>query len=67
MTVSLEYLGHVIDRDCLHPLQEKLHTIQGAPESCNITELNYYAKFLPNLANILFLFYRLLQKNIRWM
>ena len=73
MTQSVEYLGHVIDRDGLHSLQEKLRTIQEAPEPRNITELksflgllNYYAKFLPNLANVLFPLYRLLQKNVRW-
>ena len=73
MTESVEYLGHVIDRDGLHPSQEKLHAIQEAPEPHNITEfksflglLNYYAKFLPNLANVLFPLYRLLQKNVRW-
>ena len=73
MTKSVEYLGHVIDRDGLHPLQEKLRAIQETPEPCNITELksflgllNYYAKFLPNLANVLFPLYRLLQKNVRW-
>ena len=73
MTESVEYLGHVIDRDGLHPSQEKLRTIQEAPEPRNITELksflgllNYYAKFLPNLANVLFPLYRLLQKNVRW-
>ena len=61
MTESVEYLCHVIDKDGLHLLQEKLHAIQEAPEPCNIPELksflgllNYYAKFVPNLANVLF-------------
>ena len=70
MTVSVEYLGHVIDRNLS---QEKLRAIQEAPEPHNITELksflgqlNYYAKFLPSLANVLFPLYRLLQKNVKW-
>ena len=55
---SVEYLGHIIDKDGLHPSKEKLR----APEPRNITELksflgllNYYAKFLPNLFVISFL------------
>ena len=58
---SIEYLGHVTDKDGLHPSQEKLRAIQEALEPHNVTELksflgllNYYSKFLPNLAVVLF-------------
>ena len=67
---SIEYLGHVIDSDGLHPSIEKVRAIQNAPEPRSITELksflgllNYYNKFLPNLSSVLFPLYRLLQKN----
>ena len=33
---SVEYLGHVIDKNRLHPSQEKLHAIQEAPEPHNV-------------------------------
>ena len=67
---SVEYLGHVIDKDSLHPSQEKVRAIQQAPEPCNITELksflgllNYYSKFLPIVLSSLF---RLLRKDAKW-
>ena len=70
---SVEYLGHIIDKDGLHPSEEKLRAIQLAPEPRNITELksflgllNYYAKFLPNLSVVLFPLYRLLRKHVKW-
>ena len=56
----VEYLGYVIDKDGLHPSPEKLHAIREAPEPHNISELksflgllNYYSKFLSNLAVVL--------------
>ena len=53
----VEYLGHVIDKNGLHPSQEKVKAIQDAPPPKNLTELraflgilNYYGKFLPHLS-----------------
>ena len=70
---SVEYLRHVIDKDGLHPSQEKLRAIQEAPEPHNVTKLksflgllNYYSKFLPNLAVDLSSLYRLLKKDVNW-
>ena len=70
---SVEYLGHIIDDIGLHPSPEKVHAIQEAPEPKNVTELksflgllNYYCKFLPNLATALSPLYRLLHKNVKW-
>jgi hypothetical protein len=69
----IEYLGHVIDGDGLHPTDEKIAALKEAPPPTNLTELrsflgivNYYAKFLPNLATMLTPLYRLLHKNARW-
>ena len=67
---SVEYLRHVIDKDGLHPSQEKLHAIQEAPEPHNITKLKSflgllnYSMFLPNLAVVLSSLYSLLKKDV---
>ena len=70
---SVEYLGHIIDKDGLHPAPEKVRAIQEAPEPRNLSELksflglvNYYSKFMHNLTMFLSPFYRLLQKGVRW-
>jgi hypothetical protein len=70
---SVEYLGHVIDQNGLHPSKEKVRAIQEAPEPKNITELksfigllNYYGKFIPNLATVISPLYRLLHKDVKW-
>ena len=54
----IEYLGHTIDKDGLHPTEEKVTAIKKAPPPKNITELrsflgliSYYGKFLPSLAD----------------
>lgn len=56
---SLEYLGHLIDAEGLHKSPQKVHAIVNAPIPSNITQLrsflgllNYYGRFIPNLANI---------------
>ena len=71
---SVEYLGHIIDKDGLHPAPEKITAVQMAPEPRNITELraflgllNYYSKFLPNLSVVLSPLYRLLQAKVKWL
>ena len=60
MSESVEYLGHVIDSQGLHVKQDKVDAIVNAPKPRNVTELraylgllNYYGKFIPNLASIL--------------
>ena len=73
MTPSVEYLGHRIDRDGLHPTDEKVRAIRDAPNPRDVTELrsflgliNYYGKFLPQLSTVLAPLYRLLRKDERW-
>ena len=70
---SVEYLGHVIDGDGIHPSSSKVQAIKEAPEPRNLTELksflgllNYYSKFLPNLSVLLSPLYSLLKKNAKW-
>ena len=69
----IEYLGHVIDDKGLHPTDEKVAAIRDAPTPKNTTQLrsflgiiNYYSKFLPNLATKLTPLYNLLCKNTKW-
>ena len=70
---SVEYLGHIIDKDGLRPSHSKVQAIQQAPQPTNVTELksflglvNYYQKFLPNLSTLLAPLHSLLRKNSRW-
>ena len=57
---SVEYLGHKISAERLQPTQEKVRAITHAPAPQNISQLraflgllNYYGKFLPQLASTL--------------
>ena len=73
LAASVEYLGHVIDAQGLHPTQEKVQAIEEAPPPENVSELKvylglltYYSKFLPNLASVLAPHYDLLKKDEQW-
>lgn len=70
---SVEYLGHRIDRDGLHPTDEKIAAIDKAPGPTNVTELksflgllNYYSRFLQNSSTILHPLHNLLRKEATW-
>ena len=71
---SVEYLGHVIDANGLHPSESKVRAIKEALCPTNVTELrpflrplNFYHKFLPDLATVLAPLYKLLLKDTKWM
>ena len=73
LQTSVEYLGHRIDCDGLHPTDEKVRAIRDAPTPKNVAELrsylglvNYYGKFLPQLSTVLASLYDLLKKETRW-
>ena len=73
MVQSVSYLGHLIDQFGLHPLREKVKAMKEAPSPKNVSELKsylglltYYSKFLPNMADVLALLYKLLRKDIQW-
>lgn len=73
MAPKIEYLGYVIDKQGLHPTQEKVSAIRKAPAPTSVTELraflgmlNYYAKFLPNLSTHLSPLHALLYKGSKW-
>ena len=60
MILEVEYLGHSISAEGVHPIKEKVHAVMQVPQPQNVSQLrsfldmvNYYAKFLPNLATLL--------------
>ena len=66
---EVEYLGHRINPDGLQPTLTKVKAITEAPAPTNVSELkaflglvNYYGKFLNNLATTVAPLYKLLQK-----
>lgn len=57
---DVEYLGHKVNAQGLQPVERKVRAIVEAPSPSNVSELkaylgllNYYGKFLPNLATCL--------------
>ena len=73
MLKSVEYLGHIISAEGLHPTTEKIRAIMAAPTPQDVTQLksflgliNYYSKFLPNLSHVLAPLYKLLQNTQKW-
>lgn len=70
---SVEYLGHRVDAEGLRTTPEKMRAIDQAPPPKNVQQLrsflgllNYYRKFLPNLASIIQPMNDLLQKGRTW-
>ena len=60
MQTSVTYLSHQIDASGIHTTTEKVEAIQQVPSPKNVTELrlflsllNYYGKFMQNLATLL--------------
>ena len=70
---EISYCGHKIDSNGLHKMQEKIEAIVNAPKPENLTQLraflgmvNYYARFLPNLASVLHPPNQLSQKDVKF-
>lgn len=73
MCLSVECLGHIVSEKGLQPTPDKVKAIMGAPKPKNLTELraylgllNYYGKFLPNLAAKTHPLNKLLRKEQKW-
>ena len=71
MKSSVTYLGHQIDEDGLHPLQDRVTAIREAPTPTSVSTLksylgilSYYSKFLPNISGHLQPLYKLLRKDV---
>ena len=70
MKPVLECLGHRIDAEGFHPVGAKVKAIKEAPSPTNPTELksflgmlNFYGKFMPDLATTLEPLHELLRKD----
>lgn len=73
MQPCIEYLGHIISAEGIKPVPSKLEAIANAPTPDNVQQLrsflgliNYYGKFIPNLATLLHPLNALLQTNRPW-
>ncbi len=73
MQTSVEYLGHRIDKEGLHPTDEKVAATVNAPKPNNVMELrsflgllNYYGRFLQNLSSRLQPLHNLLKQKKPW-
>ncbi|KAL7859591.1 hypothetical protein SRHO_G00147380 [Serrasalmus rhombeus] len=70
---EVEYLGHKISARGLQPLEKKVQAIKDAPKPQNASELraylgmlNYYGRFLPDLASVLAPLHALLRTGAKW-
>lgn len=70
---KISYLGYDIDKEGLHTSESKILAINNAPAPTNVTALksfiglvNYYGKFVPNLADTLHPLYNLLKAKSKW-
>lgn len=73
MQDHVEYCGHLISGEGLHQSPKKVEAIADMPPPENVTQLRsflgmvqYYAKFLPNLAMCLEPLHMLLKKEAKW-
>ena len=69
----VEYLGHMIDATGIHPTEDKVHAIHEAPIPHDVTLLrafvgllNYYGKFIPQVATHVAPLHKLLEKDNKW-
>ena len=70
---SVQYLGHVIDKEGIHPVEKKVEAILAPKPPKNIEQLqsfmgmvNYYGKFIPNLSTIAAPLNELRKKEVKW-
>ncbi|MGH0157174.1 UNVERIFIED_CONTAM: hypothetical protein FKN15_033151 [Acipenser sinensis] len=72
--LSVTYCGHTIDGQGLHKCADKIQAVLEAPQPQDVSQLrsflgfvNYYNRFLPNLATVLHPLNQLLQIGHRWL
>ena len=73
-TESVTYLGHVFDKNGIHPSNEKLRAILDAPSPKNVKELqsfiglcNFYHRFIQNFSLKFKPLYDLLKKDVKFL
>ena len=71
---SVEYLGHVIDKNGLHVTESKTEALRNAPTPTDVSQLksflglvNYYSNFVKDLSTTLKPLYELLKDNVKFM
>ncbi len=71
---KITYCGHKIDANGLHKCRDKLRAVAEAPQPKDVSQLrsflgfiNYYNRFLQNLATVLHPLNALLQAGKKWM
>jgi hypothetical protein len=70
----VKYLGYVLTSEGLKPLESKVDAILNAPQLKSVSELksflgmiNFYAKFVPNLASQMHPLYNLQCQSVDWL
>ncbi len=73
MQESVEYLGYKINAEGLHAAADKVEAIANAPKLTDVKQLrsflglvNYYGKFVKDLATIAHPLHNLLRRNVNW-
>ena len=73
MQPEVTYCGYVISGDGIQPVAAKVDAIRNAPEPKDVSQLraflgmlNYYHRFLPDVATILEPLHQLLRKGSKW-
>lgn len=73
MCDEIRFLGHKIDKNGIHPTDEKVKALRDQPIPKNTSELrsflgslNYYSRFIPKLQMKCAPLHRLLQKGVKW-
>ena len=70
---EIEYVGFILDKNGVHVNQNKVKAINELAEPKDLKQLqiflggiNYYSKFIPNMADIAKPLYRLIEKEWKW-
>ena len=73
MQPKVTYCGYVINGDGIQPVAAKVDAIKNAPEPNDVSQLraflgmlNYYHRFLPDVATVLEPLHQLLRKGSKW-
>ena len=72
-TDSVAYLGHIFNKDGVHPDPKKLRAIIDAPQPTCLKQMqsfvglyNFYSRFVDKFADVFAPLYKLLQKNVKF-
>ena len=70
---SIDYLGHRVDRQGIHPSEGNVQALKNAPVPTDVSELraflglvNYHGKFIKDLSTVVSPLNELLRKDTKW-